>query len=879
MTLDQVMAAPTGVRAGQPLVAILRMGLAIPRSGADPRLLSFPDVRLLERLAAEPGGDPDVVVAAVAAETGADAEELRSLVVLARERVLPAEVMASDADAGAAASGASDAGAGWADDTKFVCWSPQLCVVGPSGFVFLDATGAVRATLSAAELDAAGRFVGTATRGEALGAHQSAAGEHALTPEAFEVTVARLVDVGVLREAPSDGSDNASKAEREFRIFFAREMELRAASEQRLRTHDAARAAQPLDHPQLRVIPVNSIPSQPPLALGTVVSHAVAHGGPEVNRAFDLSSHWAFNRSGIVERSDEPAIFLFSNYVWSHAKNLKLSATVREANPDSITIHGGPDTPKYEDDQREYFASHPHVDIIVRGEGEETFTELLRALAGPTLMGRRDLSVLADVAGLSYRTPTGFARTPDRDRLQDLDLIPSPFLNGWFDSYSDVGVLNVTIETNRGCPYGCTYCDWGSSTLSRIRKFSMERVFDELEWAAANGTHSIWVADANFGIMERDVEIAEKVAQLRLQYGYPRTFDTNYAKNSVKHVRKIVESMVQAGITTHGLLSLQSMDAPTLLTIRRSNIKTEKYDQLAVEFRKAELPLFVDLMLGLPGSTVSSFLDDLQQCIEREVYAKIFPTELLVNSPMNDPEYRREHQIVAQRPHGEDGPVQASRSFTERPLVVSTATFTRADWDHMMEVRRAYFLFENFGVLRHLSRFVRQELGLREVDFYRSLVIAGRDEPESYPLTSIVLEVVTELMVPPVSWSLFLDEVREHLVNRLGLADTSALDTAITVQRMTIPDPSASYPLSAELAHDIAAWQRQVIDRKAIDHDAWVDAVPHLSSFGPATFTVDDPSGLARRAVGFRVLDEYMANWELEAPIARQMPSSVDYVS
>ena len=71
------------------------------------------------------------------------------------------------------------------------------------------------------------------------------------------------------------------------------------------------------------------------------------------------------------------------------------------------------------------------------------------------------------------------------------------------------------------------------------------------------------------------------------------------------------------------------MDETTLKTIRRSNIKLEKYDELSREFRAAELPLFVDLMIGLPGRPQASFRDDLQGCIDREVTAKIYPTELL----------------------------------------------------------------------------------------------------------------------------------------------------------------------------------------------------------------------------------------------------------
>ena len=121
-------------------------------------------------------------------------------------------------------------------------------------------------------------------------------------------------------------------------------------------------------------------------------------------------------------------------------------------------------------------------------------------------------------------------------------MIPSPYLTGLFDNYGDAPVTSITIETNRGCPYGCTFCDWGSATMSRIRKFDLDRVFAELEWAAQRGIAGIGFADANFGILERDVAIAEKVAELKATYGFPLHCATNYAKNTVKHLNKIVST-------------------------------------------------------------------------------------------------------------------------------------------------------------------------------------------------------------------------------------------------------------------------------------------------------------------------------------------------
>ena len=88
---------------------------------------------------------------------------------------------------------------------------------------------------------------------------------------------------------------------------------------------------------------------------------------------------------------------------------------------------------------------------------------------------------------------------------------------------------------------------------------------------------------------------------------------------------------------------MQTFDEGTLTTIRRKNIKVEKYYDLSGEFRRNNLPLMVDIMMGLPGSTPVTFRNDLQECINRAVRVAIHSTILLTNSPMNEPEYREEN--------------------------------------------------------------------------------------------------------------------------------------------------------------------------------------------------------------------------------------------
>ncbi len=584
---------------------------------------------------------------------------------------------------------------------------------------------------------------------------------------------------------------------------------------------------------RVKVVPV-AFDAGTPTGVGMVVAYAKAHEGGRLEAVYDFRTDWVWSDDRLEHFTAEPAIYLFSNYLWSHERCIDVSRRIKERSPGSVTIHGGPDTPKYEEDNVAYFAAHPHVDVTVRGEGEISAAETLAALVDVIGNDAPDLAVLAGVAGISYRAGGRVHRTPDRPRVTDLDTLPSPFLTGLFDPYRGLPELLVVLETNRGCPYGCTFCDWGSATNSRVRQFALERVLAELDWCTDAGVTKITVADANFGILKRDVEVTEHVAGLRRERGVPRVFGFNYAKNSIKNLQPIVRMLSEVGIATQGVLSLQTMDTDTLAAIRRTNIKTERYDALAVEMRGAHLPLMVELMMGLPGQTLAAFAEDLQQCIEREVPARVNHTTLLVNSPMNEPAYRAQHRIETSHPIGPGTGPDAT--------VIATTSFTRDDYGEMARLRDSFSLFENWGVLRLVSRFVRQETGVREMDFYRRLRSAAVANSSRWPTLYALVELGTALMAPPYSWSLVFDELGRFLVRELGVADDAALASLLRAQRAILPEHGRTLPEVLELQHDVVAWYQAVLLAKGDgDHADWTGVVPGLAAFGPGTLTVGDP--------------------------------------
>jgi radical SAM superfamily enzyme YgiQ (UPF0313 family) len=844
------------------MVAALFRGLVLPRYGERHELpLSMPQLVLLEELNRS-GAEPlDAVIAAVAARSGVAREQLDEFASALAERSL----LVPDDGQVVETTASTESGvraAAYEPDGVWVLATAVIFRLGPTGFEHYDHEGRPTIRLDAAELDLASHFRLPSTAADALEAHRGAAGALALDEAARDRVVARLSAAGLLQPFDPDNPQHVghNKSVEEMRHALGRKFRVIQGLDRDVEEHEKAEA----EHTaatgvrRTQVVPVCGVDNYwntPPLALGYLVAYAKAYNDGALSERYGFHPRWVSSRAQLEEAAQEPSVFLFSNYIWNRDENLELSALVKKVNPANVTIHGGPDTPKYEGDAEEHFRRYPHIDITVRGEGEATFAELLDRL--PALgSSPPDLEALREVAGLSYRSGDELVRTPDRERIAELDSIPSPYLTGLFDTIADGGANGVILETNRGCPYGCTFCDWGSATASRIRKFDLDRVLAELDWCAEHEITYVGLADANYGIFERDVTIAERAANLKSSHGYPQLFGTNYAKNTVKHLRRIIEVLAEAGILTEGVVSLQSMDADTLVTIKRSNIKLEKYDELSTEFRTAKLPLSVDLMLGLPGSTATSFRNDLQECADREVRTRVYPTVLLPNSPMNDPEYRAENQIT--------GAVDE--------VITETSTYTREEWDQMIALRGPYLISHRYAVLRYVSAYVRSELGVREVEFYERLLDDALANRERWPTIAFAFQVTAELMAPPCSWGLFIDEIRQYLIEVLGLPDDDALQTVLTVQHALLPAIDRRFPHVVKVPHDFPAWYLEVLSAKegGRRHD-WEEVVAPLRSYGPTEFTIDDPHDVCRTAIGGTVdsLSQHMAGWELGSPISR----------
>lgn len=608
----------------------------------------------------------------------------------------------------------------------------------------------------------------------------------------------------------------------------------------------------------------------PLLGLGMVTTFARQWNDGSLNELYDL------RRTENVESflahltaHVGPAVLLCSDYVWSVHDNLELAAEAKRINPELLVIHGGPSSPKFEGEASAFLLEHPNAaDVLVRGEGEVTLAELLHALA-PSLPVV-DPDVLKEVPGLTFRGPDGVVRTADRPRMDDLGQLPSPYLCGEYDDVPDEKMSYLIVETNRGCPYGCTFCDWGSATMSRIRPFPMDRVRSELEWGARRGLPSLIFVDANFGIWSRDVQVAEIVAEMKRTHGYPLFAAWLPAKNTTKHLVRIAEIMLEAGISPYAALALQATDPDTLAAVGRENISTEHYVALAAAYRRLGLPLHGDLIIGLPGQTYESYRNDLQYLLDHEVMARTYLLRVLPNAPMNDPAYREQYGITVDQHAG----------------VVTTTTMSEADRLRMLQLRKTEIIAERHGVLRHLLRWLQWDLAHPAMEVLAKLTDIAEHDPLRYPLITSVLSYFDLFPVLPVGRHAFYREVRAFVVDELGVEPSVELDTMLQLQIVLMPALGRSFPESVDLAHDYVAYYRSGTRHLATTGAATEPERP-LRDWPAGTLTVTgDPMGICHAGVQFPGSSRdplmegdffigQMGSNELESPLMRRLPANV----
>jgi anaerobic magnesium-protoporphyrin IX monomethyl ester cyclase len=289
----------------------------------------------------------------------------------------------------------------------------------------------------------------------------------------------------------------------------------------------------------------------------------------------------------------------FSCYIWNIEPTLRLASDLKKVAPNTFIVLGGPEASF---GCFELLEQNPAIGCIVRGEGEETFRELVAALAH-TGGGRDALQcVSADIPGLVVRAGDELAATAERTPIADLDAIPSPFAAGLVDLVKPL----VYCETSRGCPFSCAFCM--SSLEKGVRSFSMGRIEADLRLLMERGVQTVKLVDRTFNF---DAERAAAIWEFILRNNRASRFHFEIAADLLTGENLRLLARVPAGIFRFEI-GVQSGDEETLARVGRRSDMAKLFANVRTLVATTAVTVHLDLVAGLPHEDYPGFLASLQ---------------------------------------------------------------------------------------------------------------------------------------------------------------------------------------------------------------------------------------------------------------------------
>ncbi len=460
-----------------------------------------------------------------------------------------------------------------------------------------------------------------------------------------------------------------------------------------------------------------------PLAIGYVAAYCNKIHGSKIE--ITLFKYLEELEQAIID--SPPDIIGLSNYAWNQNIGIEMFKLARQKNPDILTVWGGPNFPIDFPSQQKFMNEFSVVDIYVPLEGEVGFSNIIEFAL--TVKQKNDIKnyvieqsidgcVVRDKNNTLHLDGPGF-------RTKALDDIPSPYLTGLFDKFFD-GRLSPLMQTNRGCPFQCTFCTDGVDEKRNVNQFSMERVISEINYIGKNipnETSMLMIADLNFGMMPRDKSICEAIAEIQKNYNYPKYIECSTGKNSKD---KIIDALKILNGALRMNLSVQSTEESVMVNVKRANISTEQMLALVPTLKECNLPTVTEIIIGLPGDTYDSNIKTIKDMMSLDVDEYLIYTCMLLHgSELNTPKerekwgFKTKFRILPR----EFATLQSGKKVLEiEEVVISSNTLSFEDYLKIRLLAFSIFVTSQ-SAFKPITKFLRQnnvpvfDLFNRSLDF------------------------------------------------------------------------------------------------------------------------------------------------------------------
>lgn len=389
-------------------------------------------------------------------------------------------------------------------------------------------------------------------------------------------------------------------------------------------------------------------------------------------------------------KEEPPMVLGLSNYMWNDSINNFMLKFTKSYNPNIVTVMGGPNIREGQDELKKFLLNNRSLDFFAPGAGEISFSNIVKFLLGGGRVGRDVVPGGAHVDGddLIYQIALNPPGT-------DLSWIPSPYQGGLMDKFLEQDFIPM-IETNRGCPFSCSFCVWGIASHKKLRFFPLDGVYADIEYIYKKKTFPyLIIADANFGISKRDINIAQFLSA-RCEKMERLIFWLS--KNSIENNKEITKVL---GKKSPSLVAFQSLDDAVLKNIKRSNISVEELTSFVPFVKTKGFETATNLLVGLPGQTLESHLTDVKKSFASGIdQILVFMTSALKGSELERDESRNKYGIkTAHRVfEGLYGIYNKELVFELDEVIVSTNDMSFED---MMFIRIFNFFLMFLWAMKH----------------------------------------------------------------------------------------------------------------------------------------------------------------------------------